>query len=489
MGKIKRPETIDSSKFIVPKKILFVDDEVEICDLAREFVPADKYFLEIVHDGLSALRKFEELKPDVVVTDLRMPGMDGLELIEKILTTSPDTQIIVLSARGDIKDAISSLKMGVSSYLSKEDISQLEFEIKEAIKKSAIKKELKATFSEREKALEKTIDVLRNSVRFFGKRKKEFDRDYKSLTKSERKYRSLIDNSPIGIITIDDTYKITEVNPAFFDIMGFDRKTRLKNASILDFQNFIVSGFFGNIHQCIEAKISCTYEHEYFYGGGQCKYIKYTITPIQESDHGEEFSATEILLSVEDITIRKEFEEEQERRAKYCFLTGLLNQNYFMPTLEQAIETAKKNKHRLALVHIDIDNFKDVNDRFGHPVGDQVLKRIGERLKNAVEEEDYGIRYGGDEFFLILVNYPINMLNSIVDRIFKKLSETYGVSNKDENLAIDITFSLGISELDTQTPGMLYEESDIATYNAKHHGKDRVVFFKKGMTMPEKPFD
>lgn len=484
MTKRKRSNVTKTSKHHATKTILFVDDEPGVCDLARDLIPADKYFLEIEHDGDSALEKFKEINPDIVVTDLRMPGIDGLEVIEEILKLSPDTPIIVLSAKGDRDDAISTLKMGVSDYLVKpEKMRDLETAVEDTLKKAEIKKKFYEKYKKQTENLEKTIDLLRNAVISFGKRKKEFDNVYRSLKRSERKYRSLIDNSPIGIVTIDDTYKITEVNRAFYNIMGFKIKDEVKNASILDFNNFIITGIFANIHECFESSTGGTYEHEYFSPNEDYKFIKYTITPIPSGE--SETLISEILFSVEDITIRKEFEKEQERKAKYCSLTGLLNQNYFMPILENTVKNAEDNNQSLALIYIDVDDFKYVNDNYGHPVGNQLLKSVGKRLRNSIGENDHAIRCGGDEFSLILVNYQSD-LRTIVDRIFYKLSDEYLICKNNVNISLDCKFSFGISEFKRQTPEELFGEADTATLFAKSTGKNKFVFFKKGMTIDVK---
>ena len=110
-------------------------------------------------------------------------------------------------------------------------------------------------------------------------------------------------------------------------------------------------------------------------------------------------SVIQVLLR--DVTLKKNYEEQLEYLAFHDPLTGLTNRRYFTEQINQAIETAQKENRMLAVMYIDIDKFKSINDSLGHEVGDQLLKQFASRLKENVREEDILCRVGGDEFLVI----------------------------------------------------------------------------------------
>ena len=190
-----------------------------------------------------------------------------------------------------------------------------------------------------------------------------------------------------------------------------------------------------------------------------------------------QLSATQTTLAItEDIlTVAHEAAEDAEQRSLRDFATGIPNRELFNDRLEQAVVLAKRNNWDLAVMFIDLDRFKLINDTHGHAVGDLVLKAVAQRLEEQVRTGDTVGRYGGDEFLYLLVN-PQGKENimRIAEDVFNYVSHTLVV----DDLVLTITPSIGISvyPADGETSQKLVANADTAMYKAKK-SKAGFMFF------------
>lgn len=160
---------------------------------------------------------------------------------------------------------------------------------------------------------------------------------------------------------------------------------------------------------------------------------------------------------------------EQEFLARRDGLTGLFNHRVFQETVREEIGRARRYNRPLSLVMIDFDRFKDLNDRFGHPVGDQVIRRVAETLKRAARTTDRVFRYGGEEFCLLLTETPIDKAQLVADRLRMEIAT-------DESDGPRVTASMGVAVYKSgEKPQDFIERADRALYEAKNGGRDRVV--------------
>jgi diguanylate cyclase (GGDEF)-like protein len=165
--------------------------------------------------------------------------------------------------------------------------------------------------------------------------------------------------------------------------------------------------------------------------------------------------------------------EEMEHRARTDFLTGLPNHRSFQTTLSTELGRAQRHNHPLSLLIIDLDFLKEVNDKFGHPTGDMVIRAIAETICKGCREFDVAARYGGEEFTVILPETPLEDASVVAERIREMISEYDfpGVGT--------ITASIGVSNFPVNALGKedLIRVADQALYVAKNNGRDRVAFF------------
>jgi diguanylate cyclase (GGDEF)-like protein len=165
--------------------------------------------------------------------------------------------------------------------------------------------------------------------------------------------------------------------------------------------------------------------------------------------------------------------EEVEHRARTDFLTGLPNHRYFQSTLAVEIGRAQRHNHSLSLLMIDLDYLKVVNDRFGHPSGDAVIRVVAETIRSSCREIDFAARYGGEEFTVILPETPLAGAIQVADRIRERIAAVQfpGIGS--------ITASMGVSNypINALTKEDLIRVADQALYVAKNGGRDRVAYF------------
>lgn len=188
------------------------------------------------------------------------------------------------------------------------------------------------------------------------------------------------------------------------------------------------------------------------------------------SDTSELAEATRLLEQTMDQAL--DLEESNQRDS----LTSLYNRKYFDEQITQDILSARRYGWPLALAMIDIDFFKHVNDSYGHPVGDQVLRSLAGRLQGMLRSSDSLCRIGGEEFGLVLPQItPDNSLN-LMERLRKAIESMEVVV--DDKAKISITISVGIANLrDDLTAGQMISEADQALYESKHNGRNRITFF------------
>jgi len=176
---------------------------------------------------------------------------------------------------------------------------------------------------------------------------------------------------------------------------------------------------------------------------------------------------------------RKRYQEELERQANYDALTGLPNRHLFNDRLKQAV-FSQRNARSIAVVFIDLDHFKVINDSLGHNFGDEVLQCVGERLQEAVREGDTVARLGGDEFVLILADQTReDVIFRTMRRLISKVSDPIVIGDRELN----ITCSAGISLYPQDGPDVqtLLKNADAAMYRAKSHGRNTFQFFTAEM--------
>lgn len=209
---------------------------------------------------------------------------------------------------------------------------------------------------------------------------------------------------------------------------------------------------------------------------GELFWNELTIAPIKNARK----EVTHFVGIINDVTASKQWTFHLEHEANHDALTGLANRNLLSDRLAQALYSGLRNKTMVAIVLIDLDEFKAINDMVGHEGGDEVLKAISKRLSRCVRESDTVARLGGDEFVLILTNQPsLRYTLRMIDRLRRSITEPMVVGGQE----LGIGASLGVSVFphDGSMADALLHAADVAMYHAKATGRNNCQFFSPEM--------
>ncbi|WP_203248327.1 sensor domain-containing protein [Sporosarcina beigongshangi] len=194
------------------------------------------------------------------------------------------------------------------------------------------------------------------------------------------------------------------------------------------------------------------------------------LSPIFEDD-----TIIEVVGTVTDITEHKEAEKLAERLAYYDHLTGLPNRLVFQKKVNEVLKYSKRKNETFAIMFIDLDHFKNINDSMGHSIGDQLLILVGERLRQCVRKDDVVARLGGDEYVILLPSAPATITEAVASRIVEEMSNPFNIQSHE----IFVSSSVGISLFpeDGSDYDTLMNNADSAMYVVKDNGKNNFQFF------------
>lgn len=302
----------------------------------------------------------------------------------------------------------------------------------------------------------------------------------RKLSESELKLSAIVfENSFEGIMITDAKGHIIRVNKAFTKITGYKpNEIHGQNASILQSGRHN-DDFFKQLWKSIATQ---GYWHGEIWNkrkSGDLYPQRLSISVIKNKE-GRILNYIGIFA---DITEKKQTEERIHRLAYYDELTELPNRVLFHERLKRALVYAKRNNHCVALIFIDLDRFKSINDSLGHPAGDYLLQLTAERLKTCVRESDTVVRMGGDEFTLILVNQPKEQAKMGAQKVAQKtldiLSQPFSIAGRE--VFIGASIGIAIYPDDANHATMLLKNSDLALYHAKSVGKNNYQFYSEDM--------
>ncbi|MFW8589959.1 EAL domain-containing protein [Glaciecola sp. 2405UD65-10] len=181
-----------------------------------------------------------------------------------------------------------------------------------------------------------------------------------------------------------------------------------------------------------------------------------------------------------DITEQISAQEKLQKLANYDVLTGLLNRTLLLERIKQSISFAKRHKHQLAILFIDLDGFKPINDSFGHLAGDSVLVDLAARIKAQFREEDSVARLGGDEFVVVLEEVgSANAVNETVNKLLTVIAQPFVI--RQQRISVSASVGIAFYPHDASEPESLITNADIAMYEAKANGKNKFQYYRPDM--------
>ena len=296
------------------------------------------------------------------------------------------------------------------------------------------------------------------------------------LRNSEQRFRALVEQSPIAISFSRDGITV-DVNDTFLKMFGYDDRAEVIGTSVLDRvapqDRVEVDDRIRRRDQGLPTET--TYEVSGLRKNGS-EFPMFVSTKRMEL--GNEAISSAFLI---DFTERKEAEEKIDHLAFYDHLTDLPNRRLFLDRLHLAQASSARSERQYALLLIDLDNFKTLNDTLGHEAGDLLLQQVAKRLVSCVHEGDTVARLGGDEFIVMLVDLSGHVLEAAAqtedagENILAALSRPYALAGQQLHTTTSIGATLFSGH--RQTTEDLLKQADIAMYQAKHAGRNTLRFF------------
>lgn len=407
-------------------------------------------------NGSKSIELFQENKPDIILMDVIMPDMDGFKACRTIrsLPGGRYVQILMVTGLEDAESTQKAFDAGADGFLTKPiNFSMLSQQVQYSLRAGQAFRELHISRSRLAKAQE--------------------------LAK-------------IGHWQMDFRSDLFFCSPEAAGLLGLAEKTDIKTLDA--FLQSIVAKDQLRIQQALEIalkdKEAVSLEYRILDRTGSMKHILNTSQIILNEDDEPVIQ----LGIVQDVTQLKEAEEEIRFLAFYDGLTGLANRMLFMDRLDQAISDAKRNDRHFALLFLDLDHFKRVNDTLGHHIGDLLLKKIAHKIRTSIRSTDSATRIGkqtrkkealvarlgGDEFTILITDLATPELAApIARRLLSAIPAVYFLEGHE----VSITTSIGISVFpeDGTDAEILLKHADTAMYHAKDKGRNTYQFFRESM--------
>lgn len=298
--------------------------------------------------------------------------------------------------------------------------------------------------------------------------------DINKLEESEKRFRIIAENAHDLITLINKDGEITYVSPSYKNILGYHHQEYLRKSFLHNVHSDDRERLVEIIHNSIKSGEPFTFQFRQRNAAGDMLWCESIGNPVFNRKN----TLQHLVVLTRDITLRKEFESKLRYFAFHDALTELPNRLLFKERFDIAKEQVLTNNLGLALIILDIDHFKLINDTYGHDMGDAVIKEFANRINASIRDHDTAARLGGDEFVILLSNIqnPEKALE-IAERIKQKIQQPWVLNGQ----ILTVTTSMGITMAPNSyifTESDLMKEADIALYEAKEGGRNSYKLYK-----------
>lgn len=444
-----------------PQRILIVDDEKRMRSSLKLLINGKGREILECETGTEAISILGTNDIALILLDINLPDISGLEVLEWITSHKIPTSVIMVSAVDDINFAISALRNGAMEFVRKpEELQQIQHKVESVLYR---------------RRLERSNSLM--TAR---------------LEQSERLHRFMIESSPDIIYTLDNKGRFIFINQRIETLLGYSKDELIDSPYMAivheDDQELAYYAFNERRRddRCttnLEVRLKCKTDGSYqLFEQRHVVAMLSSVGIYEEVQNGEAVKQRFIGTYgvARDITERKVSEEIISYQALHDQLTQLPNRRLYYDHLELAMTQSKRHGTVSAVMFIDLDRFKLVNDTYGHAEGDELLKNVARRLHQCVRACDTLARQGGDEFTVLLPNLTQAEDAAIVaKKILEELKLPFTVAGQE----FCATASIGIAVFprDGETADVLMKNADIAMYKVKASGKNNFQFFASEM--------
>lgn len=383
-------------------------------------------------NGQAGLEIYKNHHIDIVITDIRMPIMNGIEMVKEIKKINSNAKIIYVSAHNEEDVLLQAIDAGADGFI---------------IKPLTIRTKLMFALTKVAK------DIYKDN-----------------LIKKYNETIKLILNCVDSLIIVSNGKEILEANSSFLDFVGFSELSSFKEKYKCICERFIEEeGFLKSIYldneTWIDMAINATNAKAKMRNqDGEIRIFLVKPTPLVMNDNDVTY-----VVNFTDITDIENEKQELYKQASKDVLTHIFNRNSFNMFFEKQLAHYQRTKEIFCILFFDIDNFKKVNDNFGHQEGDNVLKDIANIVKHRIRDTDIFARWGGEEFVLILPNTNTENAKILAESLRKNIQDYKFTIQKE------VTCSFGLVQINKNTQKEdIIIAVDKALYVAKNNGKNRV---------------
>ncbi len=441
-------------------RILIVDDQQPMLESLQALLRINGYIADMALGGAAALEMLQQTSYSLVLLDLQMPEVDGHAVHRYISSKNMNLEVIVVS--------------GESSFMA----------VKEALRRGAY------DFVRKPYQVEELLTTINNALEHH-RQVRQLRLTEASLKESERMHRFIVNNSPDFIYMLDGQGRFTYVNDRVKELLGYKPGELMHR----HFSSLIHPHNADEIHN---------YFSEQRAGERATRNSEIRLLVNRESDQVECLENRELIVELNaigmyeadekggrnfigtlgcarDITARKQSEAQISYHAYHDLLTSLPNRVLFDDRVTQAFAHARRYEQEFALLFLDLDRFKLINDSLGHAMGDRVLQQVSERIQGCLRAEDTLCRFGGDEFSLLLPNIESKEnVAAVAEKILRAVRQPFKIDRHELYLSL----SIGIARYPQagETKEALLQGADMAMYHVKASGKDGYCFYSDAMT-------
>jgi len=431
-------------------RLLVVEDEPDTADLIKR-VLAPAFDIEIAYEGDTGLKAWIQGRHDLVLLDVMLPKLSGRDILIEIQSVDPKQPVVIMTAHTTTEQAEELMLLGAVDFLPKPF---------------------------RAEQLRKVCDIAIHREDYLVSNA-QFAARVNSLQERELAFRQLYENHhqllndlQSVVMELDAEFRICYLNRAWETMMGFP----IAECIGVSLESFIAPDDLGQytlfknkirkaLHHnkpCPEIEICLSNKH------GQKLWVQLKISRSTKAEQ-----QSNLTVCLDNITERRESQEQLKYLAMHDSLTGLYNRHFFETTLAQLTADSVRNNRQHALVYLDLDHFKVINDTFGHQKGDEVLREMSHLLSKRIRGADILCRLGGDEFAILLRDIHSKEVHEFAQSIQQIIGE---FSFQLQEQRINLGSSIGLTLIDGSTNNA--EEhlmrADIALYVAKGRGRNLI---------------
>ena len=437
---LEEPESTEPVNDEPSKKILLIDDDPGFRLITSSALRTGNFEVNTVASGAEAIKEVKHQLPDIILLDAMMPELDGFETC-RLLKQDPaltDIPIIMVTGMDDLDSINKAFAAGATDFIAKPiNYSILIQRVNFGLRAGQVTAELRSS---------KLQLTAAQRIARLGYWTWDTQRDHFTIS--------------------EQLAQLCGINLAAFDgtLAGFIDLIHPKDREFV--KDVINAAGHSKAIQLIEYRFNTTPSG--------------IIEVQQEIEALTSKNQLFITGIVQDISHKKQTEKQIHRLAYFDHLTGLANRSYYQERMDDIIKSALQRKAQFALLFIDMDGFKGINDSFGHHMGDQYLQEIAQRLKLVAREIDFIVRLGGDEFCIIVNNITDEAsVAEVAKRCLQKINQPLMLGNHQ----IKPRASIGISLFpkDGNGEAELLKAADTAMYLAKQTGKQRYIFYSPHM--------